>query len=151
MKNHIVPQNSNEAKIAISALIESYRMGFLRLDPQQLTSIWDSQHSPLIYIAQEKEDPIQGWTAIQQYFAAIPEHLDEMLAKRLENMQIDVLGNTAIAFFISHSRVKLKGHATIYEPIARVTMIFQRIETGWRTIHFHESALSAQSAQAARL
>lgn len=133
--------------IAISALIESYRIGFLHLDQQQLTSIWDSHHVPLIYVAQEKEEAIQGWTAIEQYLAALPEHIDQMLAKHLEHVQIDVLGNTAIAFFVSRSRVKIKGRAAIYEPVARVTMLFHRTEAGWRTIHYHESALSAQAAQ----
>jgi len=140
-------QSSNKTKMAISALLESYRIGFLHLDQKQLAAIWNSHHVPMIYVAQEKEEPIQGWTSIQQYFAALPEHLDEVLAKQLENVQIDILGNTAVAFFISRSRVKLKGRATIYEPTARVTMIFRRTEAGWRAIHYHESALSAQSAQ----
>jgi ketosteroid isomerase-like protein len=135
----------NESERAISALIETYRLGFLHLDPEQLASIWDSQHDPLIYVAQEMEEPIQGWTAIHRYYAALPEHLDVVLAKRLEDIKIDVLGDTAIAFFTTHSNVKLKGHATKYDPTARVSMIFQQTSAGWRSIHYHESAQSAQS------
>lgn len=97
-----------ETERAVAVLIESYRQGFLHLNPEQLASIWDSQHNPLIYVAQEKEEPIYGWPPIQRYFAALPEHLDEILAKHLEDVQIDVLGDTAIAFFTSHSSVKLK-------------------------------------------
>src|SRR5882757_3633946 len=81
--------NDNESKRVIATLIETYRMGFLHLDPEQLASIWDSQHDPLIYVAQEMEEPIYGWTAIQHYYAALPEHLDEVLAKHLEDIQID--------------------------------------------------------------
>jgi ketosteroid isomerase-like protein len=139
--------NEAEAKRAIAALIETYRLGFLHLDPQQLESIWDSQHDPLIYVAQEKEEPIYGWIAIQRYLAALPEHLDEVLAKQLEDVQIEVLGDTALAFFISRSSVKLKGRPTKYEPTARVSMIFRQAPAGWRAIHFHESAPSAQAAQ----
>jgi hypothetical protein len=141
------PRSLNEPKIEISTLIESYRLGFLHLDQKQIASIWDKHHVPLIYVAQEKEEPIQGWTAIEQYLVALPEHVDEMLAKHLDNVQIDVLGTTAIAFFISRSSVKLKGRSTIYNPIARVSMIFKLTEAGWQAIHYHESALSAQSAQ----
>jgi len=71
--------------------------------------IWDKHHVPLIYVAQEMEEPVQGWSSIEHYLLALPEHLDEMLAKHLENVQIDVLGNTAVAFFVSRSSVKLKG------------------------------------------
>jgi hypothetical protein len=34
--------NDNESKRVIATLIETYRLGFLRLDPEQLESIWDS-------------------------------------------------------------------------------------------------------------
>jgi hypothetical protein len=71
-------------------VIETYRLGFLHLDPEQLASIWDRQHEPLVYVAQEKEEPIRGWAAIERYLAALPEHLDEVLAKDLDNVQIDV-------------------------------------------------------------
>jgi ketosteroid isomerase-like protein len=143
--------NDYESKRLITALIETYRLGFLHLDPEQLASIWDSRHDPLIYVAQEMEEPIHGWTAIQHYYAALPEHLDEVLAKHVDDVQIDVLGDTAIAFFVTHSNVRLKGRTAKYEPTARVSMIFHRTSAGWRSIHYHESAQSAQSAQAKSL
>ncbi len=139
--------DENEARHAIATVIETYRLAFLHLDVEQLESIWDRQHEPLVYVAQEKEDPIRGWAAIQSYLAALPEHLDEVLAKDLDDVAIDVLGDTAIAFFTSRSSVKLKGLPTKYEPIGHVSMIFRRISDGWRAIHFHESARSAQAAQ----
>ncbi len=139
--------NEDENRHRIAALIETHRLGFLHLDPEQLASIWDRQHEPLVYIAQEKEEPIHGWAAIQRYLAAIPEHLEEVLAKDLDDVQIDVIGDTAVAFFTSRSRVKLRGRSTRYEPIGHVSMIFRRTSDGWRVIHFHESARSAQAAQ----
>jgi ketosteroid isomerase-like protein len=136
------------AEREIATLIETYRQGFLRLDPAQIASIWDPGHEPLIYVAQEKKEPTYGWPAIQLYIAALPEHLEKVVAKEITDVQIDILGDTAIAFFISHSRVKLKARAALHEPTFRVSMVFQRTSAGWRAIHFHESALSAQAAQA---
>ena len=136
------------AECEVKALIEIYRQGFLRLDPTQIASIWDPTHEPLIYVAQEKKEPTYGWPAIQEYIAALPEHLKEVVAKEVTDVQIDILGETAIAFFISHSSVKLRARAGLHEPTFRVSMIFQRTSAGWRVIHFHESALSAQAAQA---
>lgn len=140
--------NEKEAERAVAGLIETYRQGFLQLDPEQIASIWDAQHEPLIYVAQEMKQPTYGWPAIQRYMAALPEHLEKVLTKEVKDLKIDVLGDTAIAFFISHSRVKLKARAELHEPTFRVSMIFKRAPAGWRTIHFHESALSAQAAQA---
>jgi len=61
----------------IADLIETYRQGFLQLDPKRLMSIWDHKHASLIYVAMEKPEPIYGWDAIEQYYTALPEHLDE--------------------------------------------------------------------------
>jgi ketosteroid isomerase-like protein len=139
--------DDEEARQAVAAVIETHRLGFLRLDPEQLASVWDRQHEPLVYVAQEKDEPIHGWAAIQRYLAALPEHLDKVLAKELDDVKIDVLGDTAIVFFTSRSSVMLKGRPTKYEPIGHISMIFRRAPEGWRAIHFHESARSEQAAQ----
>jgi ketosteroid isomerase-like protein len=138
---------SHETESAILALIELYRQGFLGLDSQRLASIWDHEHDPLIYVAQEREEPILGWAAIQGYFAALPEHLDEVLAKDVYGIRIDALGDAAVAFFEFHSTVRLKGREALYRPTGRVTMILRRTPAGWRAIHFHESALGAVAAR----
>jgi hypothetical protein len=65
----------------------------------------------LIYVAQENQEPTYGWAAIQRCIAALPEHIEKVLAKEVKDLQIDILGNTAIAFFVSHSSVKLKTRA----------------------------------------
>jgi ketosteroid isomerase-like protein len=135
------------AERAVENLIETYRQGFLRLDPAQIASIWDPGHQPLIYVAQENKEPTYGWTAIQLYIAALPEHLEKVVAKKITDVQIDILGDTALAFFISHSSVKLKARVALHETTFRVSIVLRRASTGWRAIHFHESALSAQAAQ----
>jgi ketosteroid isomerase-like protein len=131
---------------AVAELIETYRQGFLQLDPKRLGSIWDREHDPLIYVAMERPEPIHGWAAIERYFEALPDHLEEMLAKKLDGIRIDPLGDAVIAFFQFHSTVKLKGGEGLYQPSGRVTMLFRRTQAGWRAIHYHESALAAQAA-----
>jgi ketosteroid isomerase-like protein len=140
--------DEDEARRAVAAAVEMYRLGFLRLDPEQLASMWDRQHEPLIYVAQERDEPIHGWAAIQLYFAGLPEHLDRVLSKELEDVKIDVVGDTAIVFFTSRSSVMLKGRPTKYEPLSHISMIFRRTSDGWRAVHFHESARSAQAERA---
>jgi hypothetical protein len=103
-----------DSERAVAALIETYRQGFLRLDQAQIASIWDARHEPLVYVAQEKKEPTYGWPAIQRYIAALPEHLEKVLAKQITDVQIDILGDTAIAFVISHASVKLKARAALH-------------------------------------
>src|SRR5690242_18495187 len=75
-----------EAEQAVAALIETYRHGFVHLAPEQIASIWDTQHEPLIYVAQEMKEPTYGWPAIQRYLAALPEHLEKVLAKEVKDL-----------------------------------------------------------------
>jgi len=131
----------------IATQIETYRQGFLQLNPERIASIWDTDHVPLIYVAQEMRQPTYGWDAIHRYFAALPDHLEKVLSKALSDVRIDVLGDAAIAFFISHTVAKLKRQAGLHEPTFRATMIFHRTAAGWRVIHYHESSLAALAAQ----
>lgn len=132
---------------AVTDLIETYRQGFLQLDPGRLGSIWDHEHTPLIYVAMERPEPIQGWSAIEKYFDALPQHLEQMVSKEIGPIKVDASGDTAAAFFEFHSVVKLKGGMGLYRPSGRVTMLFKRTQTEWRAIHYHESALAAQAAE----
>ncbi|HEY9000647.1 MAG TPA: nuclear transport factor 2 family protein [Mucilaginibacter sp.] len=133
---------------AVADIIETYRQGFLQLDPKRVMSIWDHGYHPLVYVAMERLEPIYGWAAIERYIAALPEHLEKVEAKKLDDVRIALLNDTAMVFFRFHSIVKLKGHEGLYQPAGRVTMLLRRTSDGWRVIHFHESALAAQAADA---
>ena len=118
--------NAKEAEREVAALIETYRQGFLHLDPEQIASIWDTQQEPLIYVAQEMKEPKYGWPAIERYLTALPKHLENVLSKEVKDTRIDILGDAALAFFTSHSSVKLKVRPGLHEPTFRVSMIFHR-------------------------
>jgi ketosteroid isomerase-like protein len=143
-------QQETDAQMAIADLIETHRQGFLQLDPGRLGSIWDPKHTPLIYVAMERPEPLEGWPAIENYFAALPQHLEQMVEKKIDPIKVDAFGDAAAAFFEFHSVVKLKGGDGLYRPSGRVTMLFHRAQAGWRAIHYHESALAAQAAEQIR-
>ena len=144
---HMSQVSKIDDESAIADQIETYRQGFLALSPERIASIWDAHHTPLIYVAQEMKEPAYGWDAIRRYFAALPDHLEKVLSKALNGVQIDILGDTAIAFFLSQTTAKLKGQAALHQPSFRATMIFHRTAAGWRVIHYHESSLAALAAQ----
>ncbi|MGH8200531.1 MAG: nuclear transport factor 2 family protein [Steroidobacteraceae bacterium] len=98
----------------------------------------------------ERPEPILGWSAIAKYFEALAQHLEQTVEKRIEAIKVDVFGDAAVAFFEFHSVVRLRGGEGLYRPSGRVTMLFKRTQTGWRAIHYHESALAAQAADQIR-
>ena len=140
-----IKSTSSRTEREIAGLIETYRQGFLQLDPKLLGSIWDNGHSPLIYVAMEKPEPMHGWAAIKRYYAGLPKHLEAIVAKEVDDVRIDVSGDTAMAFFRFQSTVRIKGHVGLFRPTGRVTMLFRHALTGWRLIHFHESAVAART------
>src|SRR5690349_14279240 len=129
-------QQEKATQKAVADLVESYRQGFLQLDPIRLGSIWDREHIPLIYIAMERPEPLHGWSAIAHYFEALPQHLQQMVEKKIDSLEVDVFGDAAAAFFEFHSIVKLKGSEGQYRPNGRVTMLFKQTQAGWRAVHY---------------
>lgn len=64
LEPHIMTEREFGDRRAVADLVETYRQGFLHLDPERLESIWDRGHVPLIYVAMERPEPILGWSAI---------------------------------------------------------------------------------------
>jgi len=95
------PTSNAQADVtnSIRDVIETYRSGFLELDPSRLASIWDHEHQPLIYVAQEKGEPLYGWPAIESYLRALPEHLEIISTMNLDQLSINPMGQMAVAFF----------------------------------------------------
>jgi hypothetical protein len=92
----MIASRPNQSQSAVAALIETYRQGFLRLDPGLLGSVWDREHAPLVYVAMERPEPIYGWPSIKRYYEALPEHLEQMLAKRPGRRPTSALGGSAL-------------------------------------------------------
>jgi SnoaL-like domain len=146
----VMTSHTTVAESAVLDLIETYRQGFLRLEPKRLESIWDQEHDPLVYVAMELPEPLLNWAAIERYLEALPVHVETILAKEIVATTVDIVGESAVAFFQFHSTVKLKGNAELYRPSGRVSMVLRQTRAGWRAIHYHESALAAQSAEQRR-
>jgi ketosteroid isomerase-like protein len=143
------PTSNAQADVtnSIRDVIETYRSGFLELDPSRLASIWDHEHQPLIYVAQEKGEPLYGWPAIESYLRALPEHLEIISTMNLDQLSINPMGQMAVAFFIFRVSAKLRGRDGPHEPTGRVSMVLKNTPNGWRVIHYHESALAAHAVK----
>ncbi len=44
----------------------------------RVKSLWDQSYSQLLYIAEENNDHLSGWSAIDEYYNAIPASVGDM-------------------------------------------------------------------------
>lgn len=131
----------------LNQLISRCHTAFLAIDADALAALWDKTHAPLVYVAMEKEEPIRGWPAIRGYYDALPTVLARMTDMRVSNLEIDTLGNVALAYFDFAATAELRQTGATISPAGRVTIAFHRTASGWRMIHYHESALAASAEQ----
>jgi ketosteroid isomerase-like protein len=126
----------------ITALLDQYRQGFAVLDAARLMRIWDQEYNQIIYIAQEKAEPVRGWEGVAQYYQRVVQLLEKAKTMELSDVSIDILGDVAYAFLNFHFESQINGHPHIAD--GRVTFLLHRTLIGWKAIHYHESRLGDQ-------
>jgi ketosteroid isomerase-like protein len=129
------PQEQDRDQIA--AVIEHYRRGFATLDSAGLTALWDQDHDPLIYVAQELAQPVRGWAGVAQYYQRVAGLLGPVATMEVRDVSVDVVGDVALAFFTFHFEGELQGHP--HGADGRVTCLLHRTRGTWQVIQYHES------------
>jgi ketosteroid isomerase-like protein len=127
---------------AIAAVVEQYRRGFAALDPDALVDLWDPTFSGIIYVAQEKPEPLHGWAAVEDYYRALP-HVIPVAATeemRVTDLSVEVFGDVALAFAKFHFVGERRDGGGEFTADGRVTFVLRRTEAQWRMVHYHESA-----------
>jgi len=124
-------------KQQIMAVIEQYRRGFATMDMEELTAIWDHDYDQIIYIAQELAQPVQGWRGVEQYYQRVAGLLERVKTMAVNDVSIDILGDTAYAFLNFHFEGEIKGRP--HNADGRVTFLLHRTSGTWKVIHYHES------------
>ncbi len=131
-----------DAESSVQRLVEEYRAGFAAVDPARLIGIWDRDHEGLIYVAQERAEPMYGWPAIEAYYTALPTVIpvDEVTEMRVDDVRIDVHGDVAVAFCNFHFSGARAGGGESFSADGRVTFVCRQRAGRWSVIHYHESA-----------
>jgi ketosteroid isomerase-like protein len=121
----------------IAAVVEQYRWGFATLDAAGLLALWDQDHDPLIYVAQELAQPVRGWTGIAHYYQRVAGLLEHVTMMEVRDVSVDLLGDVAAAFFSFHFEGAIRGQP--HSADGRVTCLLHRTRGTWKVIHYHES------------
>ncbi|AJD46637.1 hypothetical protein S7S_01065 [Isoalcanivorax pacificus W11-5] len=132
--------SSGDDHRAIEGLINDYAEGFRSLDAALLTRIWDKGYRDIIYTPIEHAEPLRGWPAIAAYYQRLTTLFSRVLLMQIGDLDIDLLGDTAYAFFTFRFVGEMHGEPGPFQTQGRNTVLFRRTGAGWRGIHYHESA-----------
>ena len=119
----------------IAAVIEQYRRGFATMDVEALTAIWDQDYDNIIYIPQERPQPVRGWVGVEHY--SVAELFDRVRTMTVRDVSVDVFGDVAYAYCIFHFEGEMHGKRHIAD--GRNTFLLRRSRGSWKVIHYHES------------
>ena len=123
----------------VMKVLEKYSTSWEAMDWEGLKSIWDRGYDHILYIPEEREQPIRGWTEVEEYFRHAAQSVATMYAMQLSDIVIDVFGDTAYAFCNFYFKADIKRKAETFETGGRNTYILRRRDDGWKVIHYHES------------
>src|SRR5215813_11815226 len=117
--------SSEDDTAAIARIVERYRAGFAALDPEVLIALWDQHHAGIIYVAQEKAEPMYGWQQVVAYYRALPTAIpvDRVTEMRVDDVSIDTVGGVASAFCRFHFEGEIAGRAEPFVADGRATFI----------------------------
>ena len=129
---------SRQERQQVEAVIRDWMSAFESIDIERVKSLWDKDYPNLLYIAEENDDHLEGWAAIDQYYNGLAD-LVESMDWAIDNLVVDVFGDAAYAYhtFLVHADVKGLDHKI--EANGRNTFVLRRVGGGWKIIHYHES------------
>ena len=129
---------SQQDKQQIQAVIESWKDGFVAKDMEKVKSLWDQSYPQLLYIAEENDDELTTWAAINDYYNAVPGAV-KSLDWRIDPPTIDVFGDGAFVYLTFHVNADIEGidHEMTFN--GRDTFVLRKTGGQWKIIHYHES------------
>ncbi len=125
-------------KQQVESVIQDWRSGFAAKDIARVKSLWDQSYSQLLYIAEENNDHLSGWAAIDEYYNAIPGMVGDM-NWAIDNLTVDVSGDMAYAYLTFHVEANVPSMNRTLVANGRNTFVLRRTGGQWKIIHYHES------------
>jgi ketosteroid isomerase-like protein len=128
---------SEQDRQQIAALIEQYHRGFAAMDVEGLKAIWDQDYDNILYIPQEKAQPVRGWAGVEQYYESVARLFKRLMTMTVSDVSVDVFGDVAYAYCVFHFEGEMQEQRHLAD--GRDTFILRRKSGIWKVIHYHES------------
>jgi ketosteroid isomerase-like protein len=123
----------------IAAIVDQYRQAFTVVDMDLFMATWDKSYESIIYVPQERAQPVRGWADLEQYFKGVEGAFERVTVMEVNDLSIDVLGDAAYAFFTYHFEAHFTHENGLSAVDGRDTFILRRKNGAWKVIHYHGS------------
>ncbi len=143
---------NNQAKAAITTVLDKWITAFLAKDVDALRRLWDDTYEGLVYQAEEFPTPLVTWRHIKHYYR-------EVLSKTIEKVEkvnrtglwIDVFGDVCFGYMISDFTMKIRRAPELYNGSVRQTFVMRNVNGSWKIVHYHESVQTVPTPAELRL
>lgn len=143
---------TEQAKTAITAVLDQWTTAFLAKDIESLRKLWDAQYDGLVYQAEEFAAPLVTWPHIRHYYRDIlGKVIDKVEKFKQTGLWIDVLGDSAFGYRISDFTMRIKHSPEPYNGSLRQTFVMRNVYGSWKIIHYHESLQTMPTPEELRL
>lgn len=129
---------TTEEKQGVEAVIEEWKSAFAAKDVARIKSLWDQDYGQLLYIAEENNDSLSSWAAINEYYDAIPGMIGD-ISWAIDNLTVDVIGDLAYAYLTFHAEAGVPSLNRTLIANGRNTFVLRNTGGQWKLIHYHES------------
>jgi len=115
-----------------------------QLDFDRIASLWEAEAPDLLYIAEEQDEPMFEWAAIQAYWAATQKLISEIRLTIGEPRFARLSDDLVRTYFRMAWRAEIRPAAGM-KPIGmelKVVTLFRQRDSAWRLIQWVESPLA---------
>lgn len=132
---------ASEDQAALKGLIEDYVTAWTKGERVSLKRFWDSTEAEPFYIAEEVDDFLIGWQAIEAYWQAGDEAMNELLVHTWDHRFKAVAEGLASGLFWLHWSANLPGPGRPIGGKVKAVVLCRKTAEGWRLIQWTESML----------
>jgi len=134
---------NDDLSVDIQAFLNAYAELYNRQDYESLLTMWDKDHPDPIYIAEEVNPPMHGWSTLNAYFNPKPgvQVLDGIWNEYTDVRAHYLAPNLAIATYRLNYHIKVKRQKAM-SSWDRVMAVFRRNEDGWKLVAYAEAPMS---------
>jgi hypothetical protein len=126
----------------IDAVLARYYERFGAMDFAGTRAAWDTDDPHPTYLAEEIDDFLRDWPAIDAYWAASQAAMSSLSSRHWAVQARRVSDELATATWRLHWNAQVVGQATPVGGDVRVSGVFRRRAAGWRLFHYIEAPLA---------
>lgn len=126
----------------LDALMARYYERFGAMDFAGTRSCWDTDDPRPTYLAEEIDDFLHDWPAIDAYWKASQAAMSKLSSRHWALRARIVTDELATATWRIHWNAQVIGQAKPVGGDVRVTGMFRRKRDGWRLFHYVEAPLA---------